>query len=118
MPGGLGRRHSHLPAVTLPPARVGSGPLTHMGGFFGSPWNFIFLDEFAAAGGARISLSSLCEDTRKGHARSTPHPEVFLRPAPCHQCLRNGGRAGEQRPDSSHLGQAPLLRSAGLTTTT
>lgn len=74
MPGGLGHGRSHLPALTLPPARVGSGPLTHMGGFFGSPWNFIFLDEFAAAGGARISLSSLCEDTHKGHARSTPPP--------------------------------------------
>ena len=30
-----------------------------MGGFSGSPWNFIFLEEFAAAGGARLSLSSL-----------------------------------------------------------
>lgn len=29
-----------------------------MGGFFGSPWNFIFL-ELVEHGGARISLSSL-----------------------------------------------------------
>lgn len=30
-----------------------------MGGFFGSPWNFIFLAELVEHGGARISLSSL-----------------------------------------------------------
>lgn len=41
-----------------------------MGGFLGSPWNFIFLEEFAAAGGARLSLSSLYEDTQKGHLSS------------------------------------------------
>ena len=71
---GLGPWPSSPSAVTFPSARVGSGHGTHMGGFLGSPWNFIFLDEFAAAGGARISLSSLCGDTPKGHTRSTPPP--------------------------------------------
>lgn len=80
MQGGLGRQDGHLRAVTLPSASVGCGPLTHMGGFFGSPWNFIFLEEFAAAGGARISLSSLCGDTGKGHAHPTPHPKYFYLP--------------------------------------
>lgn len=45
-----------------------------MGGFLGSPWNFIFLDEFAAAGGALISLSSLCADTQKGYRHLIPIP--------------------------------------------
>jgi hypothetical protein len=43
-----------------------------MGGFLGSPWNFIFLEEFVAAGGARISLSSLCEETWEGHTHLPP----------------------------------------------
>lgn len=62
------------PAWTLSTARVGSSPQTHIGGFLGSPWNFIFLDEFVAAGGARISLSSLCREAGQGHPHPMRHP--------------------------------------------
>lgn len=48
---------------------------------------------------------------REGSHALHPTPEVFLPPAPCHQCLGNRGTAREQRPHSSHLGQAPLLGS-------
>lgn len=44
----------------------------------GSPWNFIFLDEFAAAGGARISLSSLCGKTQKLTLISPPKQSYLL----------------------------------------
>lgn len=50
-----------------------------MGGFLGSPWNFIFLEEFGAAGGARISLNSLCGDMERSH--SPPHaPPIVIMP--------------------------------------
>lgn len=51
-----------------------------MGGFLGSPWNFIFLEEFGAAGGARISLNSLCGDMERSHSPPT-------RPTHCHHAF-------------------------------
>lgn len=81
-----------------------------MGGFLGSPWNFIFLDEFAAAGGARISLSSLCGETWKGYTHPTLL-NIFLPPVPRHQCLswlslyvpRRTWDAAQELPNSLHL---------------
>lgn len=72
--GGSGHQPSSPSTLTLPTPRMDSSLQTHMGGFLGSPWNFIFLEEFAAAGGARLSLSSLYEDIQKGHLSSLlPH---------------------------------------------
>lgn len=48
-------RVSPSDAPHVPPG----SPRTHMGGFFGSPWNFTFLAELVEHGGALISLSSL-----------------------------------------------------------
>lgn len=56
-----------------------------MGGFLGSPWNFIFLEEFVAAGGARISLNSLCRDMERSHSHT---PEIKAERA------RVGGQSG------------------------
>lgn len=87
VPGRGGQDPIQAAPMPFPPDPQG-GLQTHMGGFLGSPWNFIFLEEFAAAGGARISLSSLCGESWKGHtypistSRHTPHHV-----APCRHCL-------------------------------
>lgn len=105
--GRSGDQPSSRPALTLPIPRVNSSPQTHMGGFLGSPWNFIFLDEFAVAGGARLSLSSLYGDTRKGHT----HPPACPMPSDSPFMYQEGGET-EAQPRSNFLTAHTCVRQA------